>query len=110
VQAVSFPISLLVRLCRDEAVITNPRFKGFIGIVQSLSTVAKAGRERDLEQLLNILDSIFNEVPNTTVIVDALDECRDVLDGNTKRLFDYLSSLADRCKVRVIILSRYHTN
>jgi tetratricopeptide (TPR) repeat protein len=110
VQAVSFAISLLVCLCRDEAVITNPRFEGVIDIIRSLSAVAKAERERNLEQLLDILNSIFNEVSDTTIIVDALDECRDVLDGNTKRLFDYLSSLAGRCKVRVIILSRYHTN
>lgn len=109
-QAVSFPISLLVCLCRDEGVITNPQFKGVIDIIRSLFVVAKAGTEHVLEQLLDILDSIFAQVPDTTIIVDALDECRDVRDVSTRRLFDYLSSLADRRKVRVIVLSRYRTD
>jgi tetratricopeptide (TPR) repeat protein len=82
---------------------TDPRLDGIIDDVLQLHPDASARSPLDLDRMLHVLDSIFAKMPETTIIVDALNECRD---QNATRLYEYLNTLSEQPRIRVIILSR----
>jgi len=100
-QTLSFYVSVLIYFC--QIVILYPQLEGIIDDLLALFPAANARARHDLDQLSDVLDSIFAKSPDITVIVDALDECRG---QDAKQLFPYLQSLSQRPQVRVIILSR----
>ena len=68
-----------------------------------LGPSARARSRQDLALLQGVIERILCriELPETTIIVDALSECREAAN-----LFNFLQLISQSCRIRVIILSR----
>jgi tetratricopeptide (TPR) repeat protein len=104
---VSFVASLLAKLL---AIVQNPLkiapwHENVIQEVLQLTPLANAYSKLDLNLLHKVLESILTleRFPETTIIIDALSECRDC---NADALLDFLHHISHLPKLKLIVFSR----
>ena len=103
-RANQFALTLLLQLCLNKAVVSDPRFLRSLKDITSLINHPKPSTDCAIRVLRAILDSVFEWLPPFTLIVDGLNECVEVDDSF--KVSKYLHELGNKLNSSVIILSR----
>lgn len=103
-QANQFALSLLLQLCLNDGVVSDPQFLDPLTIIASLINHSKPSTDCAMHTLLAILNRIFEWLPPFTLIVDGFDECVEADESN--KLSEYLPELGNKVYSSVIIFSR----
>ena len=105
-QANSLVISVLSRILKSNITGSHLDLEPVLNRIVPLFDHFSCGQDCPFLQLWSALETVLANMPNYTLIVDALDECND--PENNELLIERLRLLGSRGNSRVILLSRFH--
>ncbi len=104
--ASNFALSLISKALDIRDVVEAPGAAQVLTNINALMAIPSS--KCTLQQLLTILEQVLDLLPAATILVDALDECRDIEPPGDDALSGFLRRFGTRKDHRVILFSTSH--
>lgn len=105
-RATPFVLSILSQILKQSAARESSDLRPILSGIVPMFDHFSRGQECPFLRIWPVLEAILSDMPEYTLIIDALDECNDP-DSN-EHLLDRLSNLGSMPNSRVVFLSRPH--
>ena len=105
-RATALVISMLSQILESDITRSQPDLKPALTSIVPLFDHFRCGQDCPFLRLWPVLETVLSNMPDYTLIVDALDECND--PENNDPLIQRLLLLGSMANSRIIFLSRFH--
>ncbi|KAL4732994.1 hypothetical protein BDV11DRAFT_200939 [Aspergillus similis] len=102
--ASNFALSLISKALGMSDIVERPEAESVIAGITPLMSMPSSRCQ--LQQLLLIVDQLLDLLPEATLLVDALDECRDILEPGGDLILGFLRRAGTRTDRRVLLFCR----